>query len=97
MFTALRGLALPTRPPVMALAARMFKVRASVKKMCDACYIVKRSGRVYNLCTRDPKVHARARGNVDRTRARSAAGARSTDAPSRAVPFPIDPRVRSAA
>ena len=59
MLATLRGLALPTRPPVMALAARMFKVRASVKKMCDACYIVKRSGRVYNLCTRDPKVRAR--------------------------------------
>lgn len=35
--------------------ARGMKVRASVKIMCDGCSIVKRKGRVYVLCTRNPK------------------------------------------
>lgn len=31
------------------------KVRASVKKMCEFCRTVKRRGRVYILCTSNPK------------------------------------------
>ncbi|KAF5749611.1 putative Ribosomal protein L36 [Tripterygium wilfordii] len=31
------------------------KVRASVKKMCEFCKTVKRRGRVYVLCTANPK------------------------------------------
>ncbi|XVF34654.1 hypothetical protein REPUB_Repub18cG0077300 [Reevesia pubescens] len=31
------------------------KVRASVKKMCEFCRTVKRRGRVYVLCTANPK------------------------------------------
>ncbi|GMJ07490.1 hypothetical protein like AT5G20180 [Hibiscus trionum] len=31
------------------------KVRASVKKMCEFCRTVKRRGRVYVLCTSNPK------------------------------------------
>ncbi|PIN20361.1 Mitochondrial/chloroplast ribosomal protein L36 [Handroanthus impetiginosus] len=31
------------------------KVRSSVKKMCEFCRTVKRRGRVYVLCTANPK------------------------------------------
>jgi ribosomal protein L36 len=31
------------------------KVRSSVKTMCDACRIVRRKGRIYVICKRDPK------------------------------------------
>ncbi|KAK4713098.1 hypothetical protein R3W88_019005 [Solanum pinnatisectum] len=31
------------------------KVRASVKKMCEFCCTIKRRGRVYVLCTSNPK------------------------------------------
>ena len=31
------------------------KVRASVKKMCDNCKIVKRHGRVMVICSANPK------------------------------------------
>ena len=34
---------------------RGMKVRSSVKKMCDGCYIVKRSGRVYVMCRKDAR------------------------------------------
>lgn len=42
-------------PSQALLTARGMKVRASVKVMCDGCSIVKRKGRVYVLCTRNPK------------------------------------------
>lgn len=35
--------------------ARGMKVRASVKPMCDGCSIVLRKGRVYNICSKNPK------------------------------------------
>jgi large subunit ribosomal protein L36 len=31
------------------------KVRASVKKMCDRCKIIRRKGVVYVICKADPK------------------------------------------
>jgi large subunit ribosomal protein L36 len=31
------------------------KVRASVKKRCDSCKIVKRHGTVYVICSKNPK------------------------------------------
>ncbi|CAL1359196.1 unnamed protein product [Linum trigynum] len=31
------------------------KVRSSVKKMCEFCQVVKRRGRVYVLCSSNPK------------------------------------------
>ncbi|KAL2479657.1 Ribosomal protein L36 [Abeliophyllum distichum] len=34
---------------------RAMKVRSSVKKMCEFCRTVKRRGRVYVLCTANPK------------------------------------------
>ena len=35
--------------------SRGMKVRSSVKVMCDGCSIVKRKGRVYVICSRNPK------------------------------------------
>lgn len=31
------------------------KVRASVKKICEYCKVIKRKGRVYVICTRSAK------------------------------------------
>ncbi len=31
------------------------KVRASVKKMCQNCKVVRRKGRLYVICKSDPK------------------------------------------
>jgi len=41
--------------PGEALQARGMKVRSSVKLMCDGCSVVKRKGRVYVICSRNPK------------------------------------------
>lgn len=41
--------------PGDALQARGMKVRSSVKLMCDGCSVVKRKGRVYVICARNPK------------------------------------------
>lgn len=35
--------------------ARGMKVRASVKTMCDGCSVVRRKGRVYVICSKNPK------------------------------------------
>ncbi|RXK37672.1 ribosomal protein L36 [Tremella mesenterica] len=44
------------RLPTIALAqARGMKVRSSVKKFCDGCMVVKRKGRVYIVCSKNPK------------------------------------------
>lgn len=32
------------------------KVRASIKKLCEACRIVKRRGRLFVICKENPKV-----------------------------------------
>ncbi|PWY99465.1 hypothetical protein BCV70DRAFT_162486 [Testicularia cyperi] len=31
------------------------KVRSSVKKFCDGCSVVRRKGRLYVICSKDPK------------------------------------------
>lgn len=31
------------------------KIRASVKKICEYCKVIKRKGRVYVICTRSAK------------------------------------------
>ena len=31
------------------------KVKSSVKKICKDCKIVKRKGRVYNICKKNPR------------------------------------------
>ncbi|KAK0208230.1 ribosomal protein L36-domain-containing protein [Desarmillaria ectypa] len=35
--------------------ARGMKVRSSVKTMCEGCSIVRRKGRVYVICSKNPK------------------------------------------
>jgi len=42
----------PTQNPVLT---RGMKVRSSVKVMCDGCSVVRRKGRVYILCSKNPK------------------------------------------
>ncbi|CAO1619559.1 unnamed protein product [Sympodiomycopsis kandeliae] len=34
---------------------RSMKVRASVKKFCDGCSVVRRKGRLYVICSKDAK------------------------------------------
>ncbi|KAF8481918.1 ribosomal protein L36-domain-containing protein [Russula ochroleuca] len=34
---------------------RSMKVRSSVKIMCDGCSVVRRKGRVYILCAKNPR------------------------------------------
>ncbi|KAI0032758.1 ribosomal protein L36-domain-containing protein [Vararia minispora EC-137] len=43
-----------THPAVPALARGM-KVRASVKRLCDNCTVVRRKGRIYVLCSVNPR------------------------------------------
>lgn len=54
------SIAMPSLPrlslPTLHLDIRRgMKVRSSVKRMCDGCYIVKRSGRVYVMCRKDAR------------------------------------------
>lgn len=35
--------------------ARGMKIRSSVKRMCDGCAVVRRKGRIYIICSRNPK------------------------------------------
>ncbi|TYJ51279.1 50S ribosomal protein L36 [Cryptococcus floricola] len=34
---------------------RGMKVRSSVKKFCDGCLVVRRKGRIYVICSKNPK------------------------------------------
>ncbi len=47
--------ALSAAPSANVVLARGMKVRASVKVMCDGCSVVKRKGRVYIICSKNPK------------------------------------------
>ncbi|KAI8995669.1 ribosomal protein L36-domain-containing protein, partial [Trametes punicea] len=38
-----------------AVLSRGMKVRASVKTMCDGCSVVRRKGRIYIICSKNPK------------------------------------------
>ncbi|KAG2751972.1 hypothetical protein P692DRAFT_20661429, partial [Suillus brevipes Sb2] len=42
-------------PNAIPSMARGMKVRSSVKVMCDGCSVVKRKGRVYVVCSKNPK------------------------------------------
>ena len=42
----------PVQNPMLT---RGMKVRSSVKVMCDGCSVVRRKGRVYILCSKNPK------------------------------------------
>ncbi|ODQ51137.1 hypothetical protein SAICODRAFT_9137 [Saitoella complicata NRRL Y-17804] len=68
LFSALRqGLGLTAMRPTMAFLSstqpaaavsvfsRGMKVRSSVKKMCTGCASVKRKGRLYIICSKNPK------------------------------------------
>ncbi|KAJ7634283.1 ribosomal protein L36-domain-containing protein [Mycena polygramma] len=35
--------------------ARGMKVRASIKTMCEGCSVVRRKGRLYVICSKNPK------------------------------------------
>ncbi|KAI0735124.1 ribosomal protein L36-domain-containing protein [Earliella scabrosa] len=47
--------ALSAQPAANVVLARGMKVRASVKVMCDGCSVVKRKGRIYIVCSKNPK------------------------------------------
>ncbi|KAN0133282.1 Ribosomal protein L36 domain containing protein [Lactarius tabidus] len=53
-FTSIPHLHHATPPAPMSLNRGM-KVRSSVKIMCDGCNVVRRKGRVYILCTKNPR------------------------------------------
>ena len=40
---------------VQPFLSRGMKVRSSVKVMCDGCSVVRRKGRIYILCSKNPK------------------------------------------
>ncbi|KAK1926307.1 ribosomal protein L36-domain-containing protein [Papiliotrema laurentii] len=40
---------------IRSVQVRGFKVRSSVKRICEACFVVRRKGRVYVLCKKFPK------------------------------------------
>ncbi|TFL00889.1 ribosomal protein L36-domain-containing protein [Pterulicium gracile] len=37
------------------IQTRGMKVRSSVKRMCDGCNVVRRKGRIYVVCSKNPK------------------------------------------
>lgn len=43
---------------------RGMKVRSSVKKFCDGCSVVRRKGRLYVICSKDPKHKQVRRGSI---------------------------------
>lgn len=47
---------------------RTMKVRSSIKKFCDGCSVVRRKGRLYVICSKDPK-HKQVRRRGERGRA----------------------------
>ncbi|KAI0275091.1 ribosomal protein L36-domain-containing protein [Gloeopeniophorella convolvens] len=46
---------LPIASANVPALARGMKVRSSVKIMCDGCSVVRRKGRVYILCAKNPR------------------------------------------
>ncbi|TFK77119.1 hypothetical protein BDN72DRAFT_753818 [Pluteus cervinus] len=46
---------LPTIQTQAPVLTRGMKVRSSVKVMCDGCSVVRRKGRVYVVCSKNPK------------------------------------------
>lgn len=63
---AVQPVAMPrilTPQPVLPPLVRGMKVRASVKKKCNHCSIVRRKGRLYVICSKNPK-HKQVCGNL---------------------------------
>ena len=52
-----RGVSTPVfqRTPMLTAADRSMKVKASLKKLCEHCRLVKRERVLYVYCSRDPK------------------------------------------
>ncbi|KZT02678.1 uncharacterized protein LAESUDRAFT_705685 [Laetiporus sulphureus 93-53] len=48
-------LLIPATMQATPMLARGMKVRSSVKRMCDGCSVVKRKGRIYIICSKNPK------------------------------------------
>lgn len=53
------------------MQTRGMKVRSSVKKFCDGCSVVRRKGRLYIICSKDPKHKQVSVSESARTRCRS--------------------------
>ncbi|KAH9836475.1 ribosomal protein L36-domain-containing protein, partial [Rhodofomes roseus] len=48
----------PVAPSTMQASpalARGMKVRSSVKRLCDGCSVVRRKGRIYIICAKNPR------------------------------------------
>ncbi|KAK8845331.1 50S ribosomal protein L36 [Kwoniella newhampshirensis] len=45
----------PRSTQPMAMQVRGMKVRSSVKRFCDGCSVVRRKGRIYVICSKNPK------------------------------------------
>ncbi|EPT04371.1 hypothetical protein FOMPIDRAFT_1085649, partial [Fomitopsis schrenkii] len=48
----------PAAPAMMQASqtpARGMKVRSSVKRICDGCSVVRRKGRIYIICSKNPR------------------------------------------
>ncbi|PSC73599.1 50S ribosomal L36 [Micractinium conductrix] len=60
------------------------KVKASIKKLCEACRIVKRRGRLYVICKENPK-HKQRQGIHTDAAAAAAAAADAAAAPAAAA------------
>ncbi|EPX72267.1 ribosomal protein subunit L36 [Schizosaccharomyces octosporus yFS286] len=57
---------IPSVSPFQSLNSRLplisthgFKTKASVKKRCSSCYMVRRKGRLYILCKKHPRHKSR--------------------------------------
>jgi large subunit ribosomal protein L36 len=48
-------LAVPAGGVFWSAALRSMKVKSSIKRICDGCRVVRRKGRNYVVCDRNPK------------------------------------------
>ncbi|KAK6904879.1 50S ribosomal protein L36 [Kwoniella mangroviensis CBS 10435] len=44
-----------SRVQPLVMQVRGMKVRSSVKRFCDGCSVVRRKGRIYVICSKNPK------------------------------------------
>ncbi|WRT63452.1 50S ribosomal protein L36 [Kwoniella shivajii] len=44
-----------SRAQPLIMQVRGMKVRSSVKRFCDGCSVVRRKGRIYVICSKNPK------------------------------------------
>ncbi|KAF7339489.1 Ribosomal protein [Mycena sanguinolenta] len=56
LFASPRAIQHPLHAPIQSPdLSRGMKVRAAIKTMCDGCSIVRRKGRLYVICSKNPK------------------------------------------